>query len=99
MYVITGATGQTGNKVAEKLLAQGEGVRVVGRDGERSQPLLDFQIIEKVVYDVKIARRRHLNEYARYRTLWKVARQVNHGGHRGHRGNQLLSVLCVLRGY
>lgn len=38
MYVITGATGQTGNKVAEKLLAQGEQVRVVGRDAKRLEP-------------------------------------------------------------
>jgi uncharacterized protein YbjT (DUF2867 family) len=35
MYVITGATGNTGNVVAERLLAQGEKVRVVGRDPKR----------------------------------------------------------------
>ena len=40
MYVITGATGQTGNKVAEKLLAQGEQVRVVGRDAKRLEPFV-----------------------------------------------------------
>jgi uncharacterized protein YbjT (DUF2867 family) len=35
MYVITGATGNTGGVVAERLLAEGEKVRVVGRDSER----------------------------------------------------------------
>jgi uncharacterized protein YbjT (DUF2867 family) len=35
MYVITGATGNTGSEVAEKLLAQGVQVRVVGRDAKR----------------------------------------------------------------
>lgn len=43
MYVITGATGQTGNKVAEKLLAQGEQVRVVGRDAKRLEPFVRAQ--------------------------------------------------------
>lgn len=32
MYAITGATGNTGGVIAEKLLAQGEKVRVIGRD-------------------------------------------------------------------
>ena len=40
MYVITGATGQTGNEVAEKLLAKGEQVRVVGRSGKRLEPFV-----------------------------------------------------------
>lgn len=35
MYVIIGATGHTGSVVAEKLLAKGEKVRVVGRDERR----------------------------------------------------------------
>jgi uncharacterized protein YbjT (DUF2867 family) len=35
MYAITGATGNTGSEVAEKLLAQGAQVRVVGRDAKR----------------------------------------------------------------
>lgn len=35
MYVITGATGNTGSVVAEKLLAKGKKVRVVGRDAKR----------------------------------------------------------------
>jgi uncharacterized protein YbjT (DUF2867 family) len=35
MYVITGATGNTGSVVAEKLLAKGEKVRVIGRDAKR----------------------------------------------------------------
>ena len=35
MYVITGATGNTGSVLAERLLAQGQKVRVVGRDPKR----------------------------------------------------------------
>jgi uncharacterized protein YbjT (DUF2867 family) len=35
MYVITGASGNTGSVAAEKLLAQGQKVRVVGRDAKR----------------------------------------------------------------
>ena len=35
MYVITGATGNTGSVIAEKLLAKGEKVRVIGRDAKR----------------------------------------------------------------
>jgi uncharacterized protein YbjT (DUF2867 family) len=35
MYVVIGATGHTGGVVAEKLLAKGEKVRVVGRDERR----------------------------------------------------------------
>jgi uncharacterized protein YbjT (DUF2867 family) len=35
MYVITGATGNTGSVIAEELLAKGEKVRVIGRDKER----------------------------------------------------------------
>jgi uncharacterized protein YbjT (DUF2867 family) len=40
MYVITGATGNTGNEVAEKLLAKGEHVRVVGRSAKRLEPFV-----------------------------------------------------------
>jgi uncharacterized protein YbjT (DUF2867 family) len=35
MFAITGATGNTGSVVAEKLLARGEKVRVIGRDSGR----------------------------------------------------------------
>jgi uncharacterized protein YbjT (DUF2867 family) len=35
MYVITGATGNTGSMIAAKLLGQGEKVRVIGRDASR----------------------------------------------------------------
>ena len=35
MYVIVGATGNTGSVVAEKLLARGEKVRAIGRDKEK----------------------------------------------------------------
>ena len=38
MYVITGATGNTGKVVAERLLAEGRKVRVVGRNAEKLQP-------------------------------------------------------------
>jgi uncharacterized protein YbjT (DUF2867 family) len=39
MYVITGATGNTGNVVARSLLAKGQKVRVIGRSADRLQPL------------------------------------------------------------
>ena len=39
MYVITGATGHTGQIAAEKLLASGAKVRVIGRDVKRLEPL------------------------------------------------------------
>jgi uncharacterized protein YbjT (DUF2867 family) len=35
MFAITGATGNTGGVIAEKLLAQGKKVRVIGRDRGR----------------------------------------------------------------
>jgi uncharacterized protein YbjT (DUF2867 family) len=35
MYVITGATGNTGSVIAERLLKAGQKVRVVGRDRKR----------------------------------------------------------------
>src|ERR1700689_4421004 len=35
MYVIVGATGNTGSVVAETLLARGEKVRAIGRDKEK----------------------------------------------------------------
>src|SRR5215469_839616 len=40
MYVITGASGNTGKAAAERLLAQGQKVRVIGRSAERLQPLV-----------------------------------------------------------
>jgi len=40
MYVITGATGNTGKVVAEKLLAAGQKVRVIGRNAEKLQPFV-----------------------------------------------------------
>ncbi len=39
MYVITGATGNTGNTAARKLLAKGQKVRVISRSAENLQPL------------------------------------------------------------
>jgi uncharacterized protein YbjT (DUF2867 family) len=41
MYTIVGATGFIGRDVAQKLLAAGEKVRVVGRSGERLAPLVE----------------------------------------------------------
>jgi len=40
MYVITGATGNTGKVIAETLLAKGKKVKVVGRTMERLKPLV-----------------------------------------------------------
>src|SRR5258708_4015772 len=39
MYVILGATGNTGSVAARKLLDRGKKVRVVGRDGKKLAPL------------------------------------------------------------
>ena len=39
MYVITGATGNTGKVVAERLLRRGQKVRAIGRSADRLQPL------------------------------------------------------------
>ncbi len=41
MYVITGATGNIGSKIADSLLAKGEKVRVIGRSKERLQRFVD----------------------------------------------------------
>lgn len=40
MYVITGATGNTGQHIARTLLSGGAQVRVIGRDAERLKPLV-----------------------------------------------------------
>ncbi|HEY1526545.1 MAG TPA: NmrA family NAD(P)-binding protein [Candidatus Angelobacter sp.] len=40
MYVVTGATGNTGSVVANRLLDQSKKVRVVGRSAERLQPFV-----------------------------------------------------------
>jgi uncharacterized protein YbjT (DUF2867 family) len=40
MIVVTGATGRTGRRVTEVLLAKGEQVRAIGRDAERLAPLV-----------------------------------------------------------
>jgi uncharacterized protein YbjT (DUF2867 family) len=42
MYVVTGATGNTGSVIAKALLAQGKRVRVFGRSGERLAPLVSL---------------------------------------------------------
>lgn len=41
MYVITGASGNTGSKIAEKLLAENKKVRVVARNAEKLKALAD----------------------------------------------------------
>ena len=40
MHAITGATGNTGRRIAETLLSQGKKVRVIGRDAERLKSLV-----------------------------------------------------------
>jgi uncharacterized protein YbjT (DUF2867 family) len=42
MYVITGATGNTGRRIAEALLASGRKVRAVSRNAESLQPLVEL---------------------------------------------------------
>lgn len=42
MYVVTGATGNTGSVVAKQLLARGQKVRVIGRNADRLKPLADL---------------------------------------------------------
>jgi len=54
MYVITGATGNTGRRVATGLLAEGKKVRVIGRSSERLRPLVDLGA-EEFVGDIKDA--------------------------------------------
>ena len=41
-YLITGATGKVGKRVAEQLLSQGHQVRVFGRNRDRLEPLVDM---------------------------------------------------------
>ena len=41
MYVVTGATGNTGKVIAETLLAQGKKVRAIGRNAERLRSLVE----------------------------------------------------------
>jgi uncharacterized protein YbjT (DUF2867 family) len=52
MYVVTGATGNTGHVVASHLLDQKKPVRVIGRSKERLQPLID-RGAEAFVADMK----------------------------------------------
>lgn len=42
MIVVTGATGRTGRRTAEALLAKGQKVRVVGRDSKKVTPLVEL---------------------------------------------------------
>lgn len=51
MYAIAGATGNTGNVIAAKLLAAGEKVRAIGRDASRLAPLAQ-QGAEPFIADV-----------------------------------------------
>ena len=41
MYVVTGATGNTGRIIAETLLARGKKVRAIGRNADHLKPLVD----------------------------------------------------------
>jgi uncharacterized protein YbjT (DUF2867 family) len=52
MYVITGATGNIGSKIADSLLARGEKVRVIGRSKEKLQRFVD-KGAEAAVGDLK----------------------------------------------
>lgn len=52
MYVVTGATGNTGSIVAKKLLAQGKKVRVLGRSPERLNSLVSLGA-EPAIADIK----------------------------------------------
>jgi uncharacterized protein YbjT (DUF2867 family) len=54
MYVVTGATGNTGSVVASQLLSKGQKVRVIGRSADRLQPLVD-QGAEAFVVDLSDA--------------------------------------------
>ena len=38
MYLVTGATGNVGSKIAERLLNQGEKVRLFLRDAKKAEP-------------------------------------------------------------
>jgi uncharacterized protein YbjT (DUF2867 family) len=51
MYVVTGATGNTGKVVAQQLLSHGKEVKVIGRNAERLQPLVT-QGAEAFVADI-----------------------------------------------
>jgi uncharacterized protein YbjT (DUF2867 family) len=51
MYVILGASGNTGHVVAQKLLSSGKKVRVVGRNSDHLQ-FLAAEGAEKFVADV-----------------------------------------------
>jgi uncharacterized protein YbjT (DUF2867 family) len=41
MYIIVGATGNTGRRISDKLLAAGKKVRVIGRSADKLKPLAD----------------------------------------------------------
>jgi len=41
MYIVTGASGNTGRLIAQALLSKGKKVRIIGRDKERLQPLAE----------------------------------------------------------
>ncbi len=48
MYVIMGATGNIGSKLADILLDKGKKVKVIGRSAERLQPFVDHGAIPAV---------------------------------------------------
>ena len=54
MYVVTGATGNTGSIVADALLAAGKKVRVIGRDAKRLERFTD-KVAEACVADARDA--------------------------------------------
>jgi len=42
MYVITGASGNIGRRISHRLLSEGKKIRVMGRNAERLNPLIDL---------------------------------------------------------
>lgn len=50
MYVISGATGNTGKRIAETLLAAGKQVTVISRDAETTPTTLEWFIENEYKY-------------------------------------------------
>jgi uncharacterized protein YbjT (DUF2867 family) len=68
MYVVTGATGNTGTVVAKKLLSQGKKVRVIGRSADRLASLVSLgaESFAGDVSDKETARRAFAGAEAAY---------------------------------
>jgi uncharacterized protein YbjT (DUF2867 family) len=68
MYTIIGASGNTGRHIAEKLLAQGQKIRVVGRDQEKLKSLAakGAEIFEADLNDVNAIKKAFTGAKAAY---------------------------------